>query len=372
MYKIVFVDDREDEFKILNQVKREAKDTLDFFEFIPEPSITDTQKKIYEQSPDLLLIDYRLDEKPVRDNKIAEYKAGPVAQQLRDSSIEDHRIDLPIFAVSLEENIRLYEADKTAHDLFDQIWYKNLFLDHPNEVVNQMISFIEAYKKIISCFNSENRLHKLLQISPEEVGFIDSHFFKEFNKFKAPHLVAINFFKTFISRSWLLLDENNLIAQLGIHPDNKKSAHFKTLFKLLDEGDIVYQGIFGNGFQRWWSSRLKQFIEDKCSATLGNLTAAERVEKLYECIGLKFTPALSRWTDNSDTYVSFACSSCKNPTEVEYSVSAYDTVPHQVIGKNRICWKCIQTGEYEQKGLLVDDTDEFTADKIRHGKIVFG
>jgi len=75
MYKIVFVDDREDQFIILNQVKREAKDTLDFFECIPEASIIDTQKVISENAPDLLLLDYRLDEKPVRDDKIAEYKA---------------------------------------------------------------------------------------------------------------------------------------------------------------------------------------------------------------------------------------------------------------------------------------------------------
>lgn len=372
MYKIVFVDDREDQFIILNQVKREAKDTLEFFECVPEASIIDTQKAISEKAPDLLLLDYRLDEKPVRDNKIAEYKAGPVAQQFRDSAIENYQNDLPVFAVSLEQNIRLYEPDKTTHDLFDQIWFKNFFVDQPNDAVNQMISFIEAYKEIINCFNSENRLHKLLQINPEEVGFIDSHFFKEFNKFKAPHLISINFFKTFIRRSWLLLDKDNLLALLGIHPDDKESEPFNELIKIMAENDIGYNGIFGNGFQRWWTNRLKLFFEDRCSATLGDLTAAERVEKISECIGLKFKPAVSRWTENSDTYVSFACSSCKNPTEAEYSVSAYDPILHPVIGKNRICWNCIQTGEYEEKGLLVDDSDEYTADKIRHGKIVFG
>jgi len=372
MYKIVFVDDREDQFIILNQVKREAKDTLDFFECIPEASIIDTQKVISENAPDLLLLDYRLDEKPVRDDKIAEYKAGPVAQQFRDSAIENYQNDIPIFAVSLEENIRLYEPDKTAHDLFDQIWFKNFFVDQPNDAVKKMISFIEAYKDISSCFDSKNRLHKLLKINPEEVGFIDSHFFEEFNKLKAPHLVSINFFKTFIRRSWLLLDKDNFLALLGIHPDDKESEHFNKLIRIMVENNVEYSGIFGSGFQRWWTYRLKSFFEDRCSASFGDLTAAERIEIISECLGLKFKPAVSRWTNNNDTYVSFACSSCKNPTEVEYSVSAYDPVPHQVIGKNRICWSCIQTGEYEEKGLLVDDSDEFTADKIRHGKIVFG
>ncbi|MBW1800433.1 MAG: hypothetical protein JRJ85_06850, partial [Deltaproteobacteria bacterium] len=339
---------------------------------LPEPSIIDTQKKIIEQSPDLLLLDYRLDEKPVKDNKIAEYKAGPVAQLFRDSAIEDYQNDIPIFAVSHEENIRLYEPDKTAHDLFDQIWFKSFFVDHQHDAVKQMISFIDAYKEIINCFNNGNRLHKLLQINPGEVGFIDSHFFKEFNKFKAPHLVSMNFFKTFIKRSWLLLDEDNLLAHLGVHPDDKESKHFKALIKIMAENDIGYSGIFGNGFQRWWANRLKVFFESRCSATLGDLTATERVEKISECLKLKFKTAVSRWTNNSDTYVSFACSSCKNPTEVEYSVSAYDPVHHPVIGKNRICWRCIQTGEYEEKGILVDDSDEFTADKIRHGRIVFG
>ena len=372
MYKIVFVDDREDQFNILSHVKRESKDILEFFECVPEASIIETQKAISAKSPDLLLLDYRLDEKPVKDDKIAEYKAGPVAQQFRDYAIENFQNDFPIFAVSLEENIRLYEPEKTAHDLFDQIWLKNFLVDHPIEAINQVVSFIDAYKEIIDCFNSKNRPHKLLQIRQEETGFIDSHFFKEIDKLKAPHLVSINIFKSFINRSWLLLDKDNLLALLGIHPDDKESEPFNELIKIMAENDVGYNGIFGNGFQRWWTNRLKDFFEDRCSASFGDLTTAERVEKISECIGLKFKPAVSRWTNNSDTYVSFACSSCKNPTEVEYSVSTYDPVPHQVIGKNRICWKCIQTGEYEDRGLLVDDSDEFTADKIRHGKIEFG
>ncbi len=371
MYKIVFIDDREDQFKILNQLKRAAQDIFQFYEYVPEAEIIETQNKITEQAPDLLLLDYRLDEKPISDNKIAAYKAGPVAQQFRDLAIDDFRKDLPIFAVSLEENIRLYEPEKTAHDLFDQVWFKDYFVDCPIKALNKMISFIEAYKEIIKLFNSENRLHKLLQINSEEVGFIDLHYFHEFNKLKAPHLVSINIFKAFIKRSWLLLDEDNLIALIGLQPDEKESEQFKEFIKILADDDATYCGIFGKGFQRWWANRVKVFFEKRCSAQLGNLTASERVEKIAERIGLKFKPAVSRWTKNSDTYVSFACSSCKNPTEIEYSVSAYDPVPPPVIGKNRICWSCIQTGEYEGKGLLVDDSDEFTADKIRDGKIVF-
>ena len=370
MYNAIFVDDREDHFNILSHVKRESEDILNFFECLPEPSIINTQKKIAGQSPDLLLLDYRLDEKPVKDNQIAEYKAGPVAQQFRDSAIENYQNDLPVFGVSHEDNIRLYEPDKTARDLFDQIWYKNFLIDHPIDATNKMVSFIEAYKEIIKYFNSDNKLHKLLQINTEEIGFIDSHFFKEFNKKKAPHLVSINIFKTFIERSWLLLDEDNFIAHLGIHPDDKKSEPFDGLIKIIVENDIDYKGIFGSGFQRWWANRLDDFFKDRYSIALGNLTSAERIDKISKCTGLKFKPAVSRWTNNSDTYVSFACSSCKNPTELEYSLSAYDPVPHPIIGKNRICWSCIQTGEYEDRGFLVDDSDEFTANKIRHGKIV--
>ncbi|MGA1841887.1 MAG: hypothetical protein ACMUIU_14805 [bacterium] len=371
MYNVIFVDDREDEFKILSHVEREAGDTLKFFKYIPEASIGETQKKISKMFPELLLLDYRLDEKPVEDNKIAEYKAGPVAQQFRDLAIDNYKNDLPIFAVSVEDNIRnLYEPDKTAHDLFDQILPKTFFIDHPKEAIKQMISFIEAYKKIIDCFNIEKRLDKLLQINEEEVGFIDSHFFSKINKLKAPHLVSIKIFKTFIERSWLLLDIDNLISLLGVHPDEKGLEQFKELIKIMAY-DTEYCGIFGKGFKRWWANRVKQFFEKRCSSQLGNLTAVERIEKISDCIGLKFKPAVSRWAQNSNTYVSFACSSCRNPTEVEYSVSAYDPVSHPIIGKNRICWRCIQTGEYESKGLLVDDSDEFIANKIKNGKIVF-
>ena len=82
--------------------------------------LTDLSAKILSSKPQLLLLDYRLDQNPGDNANQNRYKAGPLAQQLRDHAVDTPEDDLPIVLLSNEENIRkLFVPDMTVHDLFD-------------------------------------------------------------------------------------------------------------------------------------------------------------------------------------------------------------------------------------------------------------
>jgi hypothetical protein len=56
--------------------------------------------------------------------------------------------------------------------------------------------------------------------------------------------------------------------------------------------------------------------------------------------------------------------------EDEFSVMAYDPLPYTFIHKKYICWKCVETGEFEKHGLEIDDGEEFIVEKIQSGEIM--
>lgn len=370
MYKVIFVDDREEEFKILDNLKGGNGGNIEIKSLLPKQSLTETANEILGLKPDLLILDFRLDEKALEPNIFANYKASPLAQHLRDFAVENIRNDFPIFALSNENKIRkFYTPNKTAHDLFDRIYLKKDILNSPDPIRREFISYMEAFKVIIEHFGEDDMFIRLLRIEENESGFIDNQFFREICQLKAPHLIARNIFPLLIERAWLLLDIDNLIALLGINPKCKDGEDFFKLLDVLNQKNNKYDGIFGSGFERWWVNRVKCSFEEICSETSGDLTARERVDCLNENLRINLKPAISRWKNSSNTYVSFACNSCKNPTEEEFSVAAYDPTHHDFPGKKRICWKCVQTGEYEERNLLIDEGDLFIAEKIKNGEV---
>jgi hypothetical protein len=109
--------------------------------------------------------------------------------------------------------------------------------------------------------------------------------------------------------------------------------------------------------------------ETLCGESLGNMTAKERVSCLNHKLGLELSPAKSRWQNNTDALIVFACASCHQPTERGFYVLAYDPVPYSFVQRKPICWKCVETGEFEKHGLEIDDGEELIVEKIRNGEI---
>lgn len=230
-----------------------------------------------------------------------------------------------------------------------------------------MVSLIEGYKAIIGKWEKENRAFHLMNLEDDKKPIIEYEELRAIDDLSAPHQIAREFFKVVINRQGIVIDRNNLYARLGISPQSKD---IPALLEKLKENRIYYTGIFYEGWERWWSHRLTSKCNELCGTTIGNLDAAQRTKCLNAAFSLDLTPAVSRWTGKSDALFAFACVSCGQPTEMDYSVQAHDSVPYDFIEKKRICWKCIQKGEYKRiKGLKFHSGEKYIVDKIESGQI---
>lgn len=370
MYKGFFVDDSERDKGIGENLSIAGKEGMEV-EFIkPELPLVELAEKLLSDKPDLVALDYRLDEEREKEDAPNRYKAGPLAQYLRDNALDSTESDFPIILVSHEHKIKKYfEPDLTVHDLFDRHYTKQEIVKEPDRCRREILSLARGYKQLIGIWDKQDRLYLLVGLNEDDKAEIDQQPLRELNALKAPHQVIRNIFRYFIDRSGILLDLNNLLASLGISPDSK---NLDKLLSVLNKNGITYTGIFGKGWERWWNYRLHRLGQELCSEHLGYLTAEQRVLCLNENFGLKLIPAKSKWTGRTDAMFAFACASCRQPTEMEFSVAAYEPLPHPgLIHPKRICWKCVQTGEYQNiyPRLSVHEDDLLVANKIEHGEI---
>ena len=366
MYQGLFLDDRDDQVIFAPYLMVEGEPGLTTeFQLVQHQALEEMANTILEHHLDILALDYRLDD--AQDG--VRYKAGPLAQQLRDHASELPNDDIPIVLRSHENIIQeQYGHDLTTHDLFDRVYAKEDLATHKQRIGKELLTLIEGYKQIINTFWDEKRLLQLLRLSDDEQGaaLLNNQELRAWQELKAPHLLAKKILRSIIDRNGLLLDRCSLLARLGIA---KNSPDIDAFITSLEKANTSYCGIFHSGWKRWWSHRLEVFGEQACGNELGNLTAKERVECLNRLFSLKLVAAKSRWTPQSDeTFPSFACASCANPTEKIHSVAAFDQAP-SFVERKRICWQCIATGEYENARLTPEDAEAYIVGKIKNGEI---
>ena len=367
-FKGLFIDDDKSDKTFIDHLQ--INETLHFAFEIPEKGFLDLTDFILSENLDILALDYRLDGEPViitGDKSPNRYKAGVIAQQLREEILIDIKKDFPIILVSHEDRIKEYfEPDKTAHDLFDLRYCKedlasSLFCK------DEVVSLIKAYKAIIRLWEQENRLDKLLDFPINKFYPQDA---LSINEAKAPHQLSRLIFKNIIQRTGFLIDKNDLFAILGINHNSEEEEVGKLEKVLMDQG-VNYNGIFSEGWLRWKKNELTNWTNDLCNIPFGDLTAQERVDCLNEKFSLSLNVAQSRWDNNStNAYFAVSCSSCFNPTELSYTVETYDTKrPFSFIDRKYICWSCIQTGENERQRLPSDQKEAYIVEKIINGEI---
>ncbi len=367
MYDGLFVDDQEADCKFADILS--TANVIQLTHIKPSKSITELADDIFGQRPDIVALDYRLDESPCgteETEKPNRYKAGPLAQQLRDLILPDFLNDFPIILVSQEDNIQeFYKPDLTAHNLFDATFTKLEIINDADSAKQKVIGLINGYKNIIEHWKDDsNRIKRVLGsnallASAQDIDAI--------NQVNAPHHLARSIIQSIILRSGLLLDQAGLMAKLGI--DENKSD-INSLIKILQQDGIRYTGVFHEGWLRWWNDSTNEWASKHCNQPIENLGAKEITQRLSKKLGIQLDSATSRWQPREDNpKFSIACSSCNLPTELDFSVSAYDPITYGFIQKRIICWDCIAKGLYEEKQLIIDDSGAFIADKIENGEI---
>lgn len=325
---------------------------------------------LLEKSPDLIALDFRLDEEPLKENN---YKGGALAQLLREAVIETPDRDFPIILVSTEENIKnIYGIDQTSHDLFDQKYIKIKLSNsaYRAQCHREILSLANGYKTIAAAIGKgQADLATLLALDADELEIVPLHGLstdiKDANS--VAHVVARVLLRQVINRAGPLLAEKDIAAHLGLANDEDQITQ---IVGYLHEQKMSYEGIFSKGWPRVWRHRMELWANEALDAPLSSFTGEERAQKLSKITGISLKPAVSKWTEKSDELFAFACAVCENPTERRNSVALYDKYLLPYSERMRVCFDCLIRGELERiTSLSVDEGDAEIATDVQAGKI---
>jgi hypothetical protein len=362
MFQGIFVDGIEANKKLAELMSTSGRYGLKV-KFHQSADLIKLAKAVLASQPDLVALDYHLGKH--NQNLPYTYTATPLAQLLRDTALETTDKDFPIILVSHQDDLKAFSENVTAHNLFDRCFTKE-DLGNGSTSRLQILSLVKGYKQLIKNWNKPERWSIFLALTQPEKLEVAYQAIRELDNLKAPHQVAQDILRYVIDRRGILLDEDNVLAELGVA---KAGKDVDKVLDILHKNKVMYTGIFSEGWKRWWQHRLEDWGKDLCGESLGNMTAKERVSCLNKKLNLKLSPAKSRWQNHTDALLAFACDSCHQPTEDEFTVIAYDPLPYTFIHHKYICWKCIETGEYKKQGLEIDDGERFIVEKIQNGEI---
>ena len=353
----IFVDDQDPQYARLLSTRDEL-----VIEFVAVGPVLALANTIMAARPAILALDYRLDENASDIEPSETYKAGVLAQQLRDRASTDPSVDLPIVLVSNEAKIQnLYLPDKTAHDLFDRVYRKEEIEKRRPVIRREMIALATGYGTLRDA-GGKYRAEELLKRNDDVDLIHQQDIAAAFSKATAPHTLAKFILKTLIDQPGLLVDDADAAARLGID-----RLSFERLSAHSQMQPVRYAGLFGEGWRRWWLDTLLDWAEGLLGVRPISLRNADRAEKISAALDLPLNPALSPWTDKPDEAAALACVSCREATEICHSVAAYAPTPLRFTIRPRICWNCIQTDRYREHAepLFVDDADAELAESVK-------
>jgi len=308
--------------------------------------------ELFNSHPDIVAVDFRLDENPEMIDPNKAYNGSGLAQLLRDKAAASPEYDFPIVLISAEDKLeRFYRPDGTAHDLFDRIYKKDEVAESPKPVRAQLISLCKGYEDIKAVWRGGLERLSVFGLYGEELTAIANQELRAaLISAGAPHIAASIILKGVIDRPGLLLSDNELSARLGI-------ADLRPIESVLVDRQIQYQGVFSGGWRRWWAHRFDDWARTVFGARPTTMTGSARANVLNENFGANVKAAVSTWNKSSDERFAFSCAVCERPGEIRHSVAAFDPYAPKHSHRKRICWDCVQTGRYVQAKIEVDDVD---------------
>lgn len=328
----------------------------------------DLRDAVLAENPDLLALDFRLDDEPLEANN---YKGGALAQIMREAVLETPDRDFPIVLVSTEKNIKeIFSIDKTSHDLFDQKYMKGRLNDKSYRTTchREMLSLAKGYKAITAIHSENNVVSALLAITPDELEIVPLQGFATDikNAKSVTHIVSRLLFRQLIERAGPLLASKDVAARLGIANEPENIDPVMDLF----EKDMAYKGVYSDGWIRIWRHRLEDWADENFGKPLSSIKGLERAAKVSEITGLGLKPAVSKWSNSSEELFAFACSICHDPTERRNSLALYDKYLLPYSERKRICFDCFIRGELNQfPQMSVDEADMDIANDVQSGEI---
>ncbi|WP_348682370.1 hypothetical protein [Acidovorax soli] len=333
---------------------------------------------IVKAQPDVLLLDYRLDEDAGSRDGAAAFRAAPLAQQIRDRLGDGPASDFPIVLISSEHKIQtLFRPEKTAHDLFDWKLIKDDVANPRSSRANLILLGLARGYQVLKGLQNHFDSPALFGLSIEQAYLTDYQELKEsLRESEYPHIAARYILNFVIRRSGLLLDWHNLLARLGIAAPDADSPALNALHTWLTP--TRYAGVFTECRELWWSSMVEEKFEDILNDPVDRLTAAQRANKLSDALEQTYLPATDRWSKTTEFHPIFACAICASATPLKHSLSCLDGRLPKFVDRHRVCFRCIQTDKLEEFNaqsssevkLILDETEQRIALRIRSGQLI--
>jgi hypothetical protein len=232
------------------------------------------------QELDGIILDYRLDVN--KEGGGVSYKAPALAQELRNRVTElQITKDFPIILCSNDsERIRRLKSDETSNDLFDYTFLRDSTLD-PKRVSAILLTLVNGYKKIAQ---SKGDLSKIIE---RDISEVDDRVFSKFVDKKYPiHEIARHIIHQLIRETGVLIHEEILLARLGLVKNDDSATLIERYFS-----DCLYQGVFHEGWSRWWMDKVNDKFKDLTKRTFASLDATQRVNLLKKATTLDLADA---------------------------------------------------------------------------------
>lgn len=279
-YKILYLEDLKAESMVSDFRDRDIELDVNHVD-----SYEDAIKTLSKPGYDAYLMDYRL-------SQGGGYLDAPAfAAFLRTENKKGVSRQTPIFMITNEKGLHILRKDnENRQDLFDLTLLKDDYRDHKDGIINSMVAYIEAYKKIANC---KYAIDEVLQISKSEVkNFIDSRLLKELSQakqdkdiYRYSKLIA----QYLLGSPCVLVNTLDLAARLGVDMA-KTEEEFNALLKEWD--DCRYRGILGEVADRWWHPRVMiKWNEISPDQSLRIAEAKQRVEILNKQYKTSLAPA---------------------------------------------------------------------------------
>lgn len=350
-FKGFFIDDTEEERIYASLLSTRGEGGLKI-EYRPVSEAATLAGELFESRPDIVALDFRLDENPSMINPKHAYNGSGLAQLLRDKATLNPEYDFPIVLISSEEKYeRFYKPDGTAHDLFDRTYGKVATSENAERVKSELISLCEGYQSIKVVWGDKCDRFSIFELDDTERDVLVSQELRTaISSAGAPHIAARFILRGIIDRPGILLSDREMAARLGV-------ADIGGLDTILIEKNIQYKGVFNKGWRRWWAHRFETLATEWFGQRPTNMLGSERFAVLKQKFKFDLTPARSTWNGSLDERFAFSCLSCDRPGEIRHSVAAFDPTAPRFSHRRRICWDCIQTGKYKEMKLDVEDID---------------
>ncbi|GJL89584.1 MAG: hypothetical protein DHS20C03_32930 [Minwuia thermotolerans] len=360
IFRGFFIEDNDTEAVFAEQMSTKGK--LELKHERPRP-VSRHSKEIFSRHPDILILDFRLDIDLGEMEPNEAYKGSAMAQQIRDLAINEPEHDFPIFLVSSEEKIReQFVPDRTSHDLFDNVCSKEHVTTERDRVRQELISLCSGYK-ILRSKASEFNLPELAGLPSDDGYVLDYQDLRQsMQRAAAPHLVATIFLNQLLLRPGPLIDIYDACARLGI-----SKGEAGTVSEWLRERDLSYNGLFSDGWPRFWAHLLDDFSRRIFGGRATGIPSEERAIKASEAFGKNLAPAKSPWTGKTDELIGFACSCCFDGTEMRHSVGMFEMELPSYSIRRRICWRCIHDDRYLESTppFVIDESDKNVVEEIK-------